>query len=107
MGFHPTIRDLLARGSFQEVLHEPAAAFQQFGRRVFVRGVLEVSTFCRENFAPCGMRRVYLLYKRERFIMAEARVLAAIAAEGLEPSVQSLADFLEQNAPPVMIGGTT
>jgi hypothetical protein len=53
------------------------------------------------------MRRVYLLYKRERFIMDEARVLAAIAGEGLEPSAQSLADFLEQNAPPVMIGGTT
>lgn len=69
--------------------------------------MLEVSTFCRENLALCGMRRVYLLYKRERFIMDEARVLAAIAGEGLEPSAQSLADFLEQNAPPVMIGGTT
>ena len=59
MGFHPTIRDLLARGSFQEALHEQAAAaaFQKFGRKVFVRGVVEVSNFCRENCAYCGMRR--------------------------------------------------
>ena len=58
MGFHPTINDLLARGSAQEVLHEQAAAaFPIFGRKVFVRGVVEVSNFCRENCAYCGMRR--------------------------------------------------
>ena len=59
MGFQPTIEDLLARGSAQEALHEraSAAAFQQFGGKVFVRGVVEVSNFCRENCAYCGMRR--------------------------------------------------
>ena len=30
----------------------------------------------------------------------------ATAAEGLEPSSQSLADYLEQNAPPAVIGST-
>jgi biotin synthase len=59
MDFHPSIGDLLARGSSQEVLHEQAAdsAVRKFGRRVFVRGVVEVSNFCRENCAYCGMRR--------------------------------------------------
>jgi hypothetical protein len=37
-----------------------------------------------------------LLYKRERFIMDEARAQAAIAAEGLEPSTQSMRDSIEQ-----------
>ena len=59
MAFHPTVRDLLARDAVQDALHEQAAAgaFQNFGRQVFVRGVVEVSNFCRENCAYCGMRR--------------------------------------------------
>ncbi|HXG47156.1 MAG TPA: radical SAM protein, partial [Methylomirabilota bacterium] len=50
---------LLARGAAQAALHDQAAvtAAEQFGRRVFVRGVIEVSNFCRENCAYCGMRR--------------------------------------------------
>ncbi len=39
------------------------------------------------------MRNDYLLYRRDRFIMNEERILSAIEAEGLEPSTQSLADF--------------
>jgi hypothetical protein len=59
MGFHPDIGDLLARGSAQGALHEQAAAAasHKFARRVFVRGVVEVSNYCRENCAYCGMRR--------------------------------------------------
>jgi biotin synthase len=59
------------------------------------------------NLTPGDLQRDYLLYKRDRFIMDEARVLAAIAAEGLEPSAQSLADYLEQNAAPAIFGSTT
>src|SRR6185369_15587533 len=33
------------------------AARERFGRQVFVRGVVEVSNYCRENCAYCGMRR--------------------------------------------------
>ena len=42
-----------------EELHEQARAVrnQVFGEKVFVRGVLEVSNFCRENCNYCGMRR--------------------------------------------------
>jgi biotin synthase len=43
----------------QVALHERAAAAtrEQFGREVFVRGVVEVSNFCREQCSYCGMRR--------------------------------------------------
>jgi biotin synthase len=52
--------DLLRlRGKAQGVFHEKAAGTRQarFGREVFVRGVVEVSNFCRENCFYCGMRR--------------------------------------------------
>ena len=50
---------LKARGSAQEGFHQLAArsAAEQFGRKVFLRGVVEVSNYCRENCAYCGMRR--------------------------------------------------
>jgi biotin synthase len=50
---------LRARGEAQEDLHQQAAAAARarFGRRVFVRAVVEISNFCRENCAYCGMRR--------------------------------------------------
>jgi biotin synthase len=40
-------------------LEQRAAALRDevFGRAVFVRGVLEVSSFCRQNCKYCGMRR--------------------------------------------------
>src|SRR5262245_28091215 len=46
-------------GKEQEILHARAAstAMEQFGRRVFLRGVVEVSNYCRENCHYCGMRR--------------------------------------------------
>jgi biotin synthase len=68
MAFHPTIGDLLAHGSAQDALHEQAAvaASQRFMRQVFVRGVVEVSNFCRENCAYCGMRRDNRSLKRAR-----------------------------------------
>jgi biotin synthase len=51
--------DLIASGSRQAAMHECAAAATraEFGRSVFVRAVVEVSNFCRENCAYCGMRR--------------------------------------------------
>jgi biotin synthase len=45
------------------------------------------------NLTPAEERENYLLYKRDRFIMTEERILNAIAAEGLEISPLSLADF--------------
>ncbi len=51
--------DLNATGARQTALHGSAAEATraEFGRNVFVRAVVEVSNFCRENCAYCGMRR--------------------------------------------------
>jgi len=45
------------------------------------------------NLTPSELRGDYLLYKRDRFIMTEERILRAIEDEGLTPSRQSLADY--------------
>src|SRR4029450_13013749 len=56
-GIRPEWLDL--RGGQQERLHARAAAvaIEQFGRRVFLRGVVELSNYCRENWLYCGRRR--------------------------------------------------
>src|SRR5207253_1093796 len=50
---------LYLHGDEQEVFHAKAALATRarFGNQVFVRGVVEVSNYCRENCAYCGMRR--------------------------------------------------
>lgn len=50
---------LRSRGGVQQAWHDRAAqtAIARFGRQVFLRGVVEVSNFCRENCDYCGMRR--------------------------------------------------
>src|SRR3974377_912450 len=57
--FQPSLHALMTHGARQLPLHQPAAAttWAKFGRQVFVRGVVEVSNFCRENCQYCGMRR--------------------------------------------------
>jgi len=55
----PTGDQLSARDAEQNLLHERAAAATRevFGNRVFVRAVVEISNYCRENCHYCGMRR--------------------------------------------------
>jgi biotin synthase len=57
--FFPVPEMLRWCGEAQAALHAQAmaAATNRFGQRVFVRGVVEVSNYCRENCAYCGMRR--------------------------------------------------
>ncbi|MGD0816016.1 MAG: radical SAM protein [Verrucomicrobiota bacterium] len=57
------------------------------------RGLRAGANLVTINLTPDGMREDYIIYKRERFIMTEERVLAAIEAEGLTPSRQGLADY--------------
>ncbi|HXT11442.1 MAG TPA: radical SAM protein [Candidatus Angelobacter sp.] len=57
------------------------------------RGLRTGANLVTINLTPADLRENYLLYKRDRFIMTEERILNAVAAEGLEPSTQSLADF--------------
>ncbi|HZL43111.1 MAG TPA: radical SAM protein [Verrucomicrobiae bacterium] len=54
-------------------LHEKARAVRDdvFGRRVFVRGVVEVSSYCRQNCAYCAMRRENLMLDRYRLAAEE------------------------------------
>src|SRR2546422_915674 len=61
--------------------------------RGYGRGVGTGANLVTMNLTPAEVRDDYVLYKRERFIMTEDRILAAIAAEGLAPSRQSLADY--------------
>src|SRR5438045_7901999 len=57
------------------------------------RGLRTGTNLATINLTPSDMREDYLLYRRDRFIMNEERILTAIQAEGLEPSRESLADF--------------
>jgi biotin synthase len=57
------------------------------------RGLATGANLCTVNLTPDGMRQDYLLYRRDRFIMDEDRILRAIDDEGLTPSTQSLASF--------------
>jgi biotin synthase len=58
-GHFSTESELALNGMVQAALHERAAAATRntFGKKVFVRAVVEVSNFCRENCGYCGMRR--------------------------------------------------
>src|ERR1043166_1146199 len=55
----PPLEALRSRGIEQITFHERAAAIarERFGHTVFVRAVVEISNYCRENCAYCGMRR--------------------------------------------------
>lgn len=66
--YFPAGADLEASGAAQAALHDRAAGVTraQFGHEVFVRAVVEVSNFCRENCSYCGMRRDNRRLKRFR-----------------------------------------
>jgi len=59
----------------------------------YARGLKSGANLVTINLTPAEIRGNYLLYKRDRFIMTEERILNAIAGEGLTPSEQSLAEF--------------
>jgi len=58
------------------------------------RGLRTGANLCTINLTPGDVRGDYLLYRRDRFIMNEERILKAIADEGLVPSTTSLAAYL-------------
>lgn len=69
------------------------------------RGLRTGANLVTINMTPSEMREDYLLYKRDRFIMTEERILSAISSEGLIPSTQSLSSFYQQrrSSPPVSV----
>jgi biotin synthase len=64
--------------------------------RGYRRGLRAGANLVTINLTPRDLRRDYVIYKRDRYIMDEERVLSALAAEGLAPSDQSLAEFFQQ-----------
>src|ERR1051326_5033309 len=64
----PALEALRSRGGEQTAFHEQAAAAarEHFGRKVFVRAVVEISNYCRENCGYCGMRRGHRNLSRYR-----------------------------------------
>jgi biotin synthase len=84
------------------------SAFNLAARDGYRSGLRAGANLVTINLTPTGVRGDYVIYKRDRFIMTEERVLAAIAAEGLVPSKQSLADFyLGQKASGIVPGRIT
>ena len=69
------------------------SAFNLAAQDGYRRGLRAGANLVTINMTPTDQRGDYVIYKRDRFIMTEERVLAAIAAEGLEPSKIGLADF--------------
>jgi biotin synthase len=82
----PTDSELGLSGAAQLLFHERAAAAtrKRFGKDVFVRAVVEVSNFCRENCAYCGMRRDNRSLARFR---ARAEQIAGLLIEHRPASV--------------------
>lgn len=62
------------------------------------RGLRTGANLVTMNLTPSDQRGDYLLYKRDRFIMTEERILTAIAAEGLSPSRQSMTAFFQHSS---------
>jgi biotin synthase len=69
------------------------SAFNLAAQDGYRRGLRAGANLVTMNLTPTDVRGDYVIYKRDRFIMTEERVLNAIFAEGLEPSTQGLADF--------------
>lgn len=89
LSFLPTAGMLAARGSEQAQWMERASAARdgRFGRKAFVRAVVEVSNFCRENCEYCGMRRDNKALARFR---GQAEQLAELIIEHRPSSVTDL-----------------
>jgi len=89
LSFLPTAEMLTARGGEQVQWMERAMAVreQRFGKRAFVRAVVEVSNFCRENCEYCGMRRDNKALSRFR---GKAEQLAELIIEHRPSSVTDL-----------------
>jgi hypothetical protein len=128
MKHHWTVADVTALGARQAALHErfleitrtrfgqpncvailrqmrpdwviPAVSALNFVQAAdgYRRGLRASANMVTVNLTPHSLQRDYVIYKRDRFIMDEERVLNVIVAEGLTPSDQSLAEFYQNNA---------
>ena len=72
------------------------SAFNLAAQDGYRRGLRAGANLVTINLTPTDVRGDYVIYKRDRFIMTEERVLAAIAAEGLAPSKAGTRGFLSR-----------
>ncbi|MFH1067248.1 MAG: radical SAM protein [bacterium] len=82
-------RLLACRGQEQAALHEKAGTVRNkmFGKKVFVRAVLEISNYCRQNCRYCAMRRDNRSLERLRLPLD---LLRRIVLESLPSSVTDI-----------------
>ncbi|WP_018291907.1 radical SAM protein [Verrucomicrobium sp. 3C] len=80
---------LAAGGDAQASLWASAERVREevFGKRIFVRGVIEVANFCRQNCSYCGMRRENGALRRFRLAR---EIVRRVINESLPPSVTDL-----------------
>jgi len=92
-GVDPTLNCMAAMRLMRPDWVIPAVSALNLASREdgYRRGLRTGANLATINLTPDGLREDYLLYKRDRFIMTEERILGAIAAEGLQPSTESLA----------------
>jgi biotin synthase len=63
----------------------------------YVRALKAGANLTTINLTPEGWRKNYQLYKKDRFIMSEQRVVSAIEKAGLEPSTVSMSEVLRKS----------
>lgn len=64
----------------------------------YTRGLRLGANLCTINLTPADLRGDYLIYRRDRAIMTEERILRAVESAGLEVSRTRLADHLQSEA---------
>ena len=82
------------------------SAFNLAAPEGYRRGLRAGANLVTINLTPDDVRDDYVIYKRDRFIMTEERVLAAIAAENLTPATTGLAEFYRQRQPAPVLAAT-
>jgi len=83
------------------------SAFNLAAQDGYRRGLRAGANLVTINLTPGDLRGDYVIYKRDRFIMTEERVLAAISAEGLAPSKTGLVDYYRNRARDASKNGAT
>jgi biotin synthase len=63
----------------------------------YARGLGTGANLVTINLTPPAWRKDYVLYKRDRFIMTEERILNEIWRAGFSPSTQSLSDYFDSH----------
>lgn len=75
-----TLRSLLcSRGEEAQYLRDCAARTSEelFGRAIYLRGLIEISSYCRNNCLYCGLRRDN--HSAERYRLSESQILECCA----------------------------